>query len=354
MHLGVKLVPSLVRIAVSIVLASSILIVRTGAPAASSPGPNRTLPSVNRPKGRIEFSAQPSTEEIFRSHALSEPLVPVGGEPTPQENVALAAALLACGQRAAQDDFSSLTTFLAQHPNSPWQAALLTDLGLEYYNTVHYSLALDAWTKAWSLAKDATEPRAKALADRAAGELAYIYGKLGRMSELEPLLHSVDKREFVGPATERICSARAGLWEMKNRPEISFRCGPLALHRIKLSLGGKDLGPATRVVYRSASTQQGFSLVQVAALSKEMGLNYQMAFREPGSDLVVPAVIHWKVGHYAAIIREENGRYLLQDPTFRNDAWATKAALDEEASGYFLVPPGPLPAGWRKISARTE
>ena len=51
---------------------------------------------------------------------------------------------------------------------------------------------------------------------------------------------------FVGPATEKIAGAREGLWNMKNRPEISFRCGPLALHRIKLMLDPEH--PATDVI----------------------------------------------------------------------------------------------------------
>jgi len=75
--------------------------------------------------------------------------------------------------------------------------------------------------------------KGKAIADRAVGELAYMYARLGRMTELEVLLKSVEGRVFVGSATERIAGAREGLWNMKNRPEISFRCGPLALHRIK-------------------------------------------------------------------------------------------------------------------------
>ena len=266
----------------------------------SAPGPNRTLPNVEPPKGSLALPAEPSIEDFFRIHAFEEPLVPVGGEPSSADNAALAAALVDYARRTGPDDFSSLTSFLAEHPNSPWRAALLTDLGLEYYNSARYSLAIEAWTKAWSLAKDARESRAKALADRAAGELAYMYGRLGRMTELEPLLNSVQSRVFQGPATERISSARAGLHEMKVRPEISFRCGPLALHRIKLSVDPEHAGPATRAVYKSASTQQGFSLSQVADLSKAVGLNYQAVFRSAGATFVVPAVIHWKVGHYPA------------------------------------------------------
>jgi len=268
-------------------------------------------------------------------------------EPSAQENGALAAALRQYSKRKGPDDFSSLTGFVEKHPNSAWNAALLSGLGTEYYNTAHYSKALEAWRKGWELGKTATEPRAKAMADRAAGELAYMLARLGRMEELEALLKSVEGRTFIGSATEKIAGAREGLWNMQHRPEISFRCGPLALHRIKAVTGAST--EADMAIHNSASTQRGTSLPQVAELSKKIGLNYQMTFREKGAPFIVPSVIHWKVGHYAALTKQEGHRYFLQDPTFGNDVWATTNALESEASGYFLIPSGPLPTGWRAV-----
>ncbi len=89
---------------------------------------------------------------------------------------------------------------------------------------------------------------------------------------------------------------------------------------------------------------------QVLDLSRKLGMDYQMAYRSNGAAFLMPAVVNWKVGHYAALIREENGHYLLQDPTFINDTWATRRALEAEASGYFLVLVGNLPPGWRTVS----
>src|SRR5438128_1992280 len=137
----------------------------------------------------LEGVASPTPQDFFRAHLFEEPLIPIGGEPTADENAALAAALSAYARRTSPDDFSSLTDFLSVHPNSPWRAALLTDLGFEYYNSAHYSLVLDAWSQGWALSKEATDLRAKALADRAVGELSWMYARLGRMSDLEPLLN---------------------------------------------------------------------------------------------------------------------------------------------------------------------
>jgi RHS repeat-associated protein len=335
---------------------------------------NRTVPNVKPPKAALEFSANPTAQEIFRARVFEEPLVPIGGEPTAEENAALAAALLGYAKRSGPDDFAGLTDFLEKYAQSPWRAALLTDLALEYYNTAHYSLALKAWEKAWPLAKGVTNPRGKAIADRAVGELAFMYARLGRMTELEVLLKSVENRTFVGAATERITGAREGLWNMQNKPEISFKCGPFALQRILLSDQSLLTSAATNAmmeIFKSASTQKGLSLPQVAELSKNVGLNYQMAFRggplsRPSATLspsdverdrergsfIIPSVVHWKVGHYAAMVRQEGDKYLLEDPTFGNTVWATRQALEAETSGYFLVPPGELPRGWRSVDAK--
>lgn len=338
------------------------LIAATGAPAkpaalASRPAlapaepaitVNETVPKVESPKAGLEFSAQPTAEEIFRARLFEEPMVLVGGTPSAGENAALATAMIGYAKRSGPDDFASLLDFLQKYPKSPWRAALLVNLGLEAYRTAHYTACLEHWAEAWKLAKDATDAPARAVADRAVGELAGFYARLGRMPELSALLSAVQGRVFSGPAGEQISRARAGLWAMQNEPGVSFRCGPLALLQIQLA---QDPAHArVDLVHRSKSPQTGFALPEVAALSREMGMPCRMAFRVPGAAIAVPSVIHWKVGHYAAIVRQEGERYLIQDPTFRNDVWATQAALDAEASGYFLVPEAaPLASGWRSV-----
>jgi RHS repeat-associated protein len=290
----------------------------------------------------------PTAEDIFLARVFEEPLVPMGADPTPEENADLAAALVDYAKCGGPDDFSALTAFLDAHPHSTWNGALLTNLGLVYYRRGHYSRALQAWSSACSIAMTVTNPAQQPLADRAIGELAYMLARIGRVSELGALLRSVEHRAFCGPATEKIAGARAGLAEMLCRPEVSFRCGPLALHRIMLAVHPED--PRTELIAASESTRRGFSLSQLEDLSRQLGLDYRTAFRQPGADLVVPSVVHFTVDHFAAVIRREGDRYLLEDPTFKNDAWVTREALDTEASGYFLVPRGELPPDWREVN----
>jgi RHS repeat-associated protein len=296
------------------------------------------------------FPPNPTTQEISHTHVFEEPLVPVGAEPTLAENAALVDALIEYSKRSGPDDFSSLTGFLDNYLICPWSVALLTNLGLEYYHTGYYSKSLEVWAQAWQLGKAATDLKGKAIVDRAVGELAYMYARLGRMTELDVLLKSIEGRAFSGPATERITGAREGLWNMENRPEIAFRCGPFALYRIKLSLDPTN--PGIELILASASTQRGFSLLQIEELSQQLGLYFQMAFREKDAVVVVPSVVHLKVNHFAAIVRQEGDRYLLQDPTFGNDVWVTREALETETSGYYLIPHGELAHGWRAVEAQ--
>src|SRR5687767_11061293 len=80
-------------------------------------------------------------------------------------------------------------------------------------------------------------------------------------------------------------------------------------------------------------------------------MNYQVAFRSLGAEVILPAVVHWKVGHYAALIARDGALLRAEDPTFGTQkVWLSDDALDDESSGYFLVRPGPLPPGWRTVS----
>jgi RHS repeat-associated protein len=308
-----------------------------------------TLAQFSGALGRIMMSVTPTVRDIFSAHYFGEPLVPVGADPTQADNAALVAALDRQAKRAGLDDFSAILDFLEAYPNSPWNAALLTNLGLEYYHAGHYSKCLDAWARAWQLGREATDIRGKALADRAVGELACMHSRLGHMAELDTLLRSVERREFRGSAGERISAARYGLGSMRTRPESSFCCGPLALHRIMLVLNPGD--PKADLIRGAASTPQGFSLPELKRLSQQLGLDMQMAFRGKDAAFPMRSVAHLKLDHYAALMRQQDGLYLLEDPTFGNNVWMTRETLEAETSGYFLVPQGPLPYGWRAVVA---
>ncbi len=293
------------------------------------------------------LSPAPSALEISQAQIFDVPLVP-SREPTLEENQALVAALEQFGQRTVRDDFSSLTECLSRNPDSPWALALETQLGNEYYRVARYSKAIEAWKNAWNANKTATDDPTRVTAHRAASELAMMYTSLGRIPELRALLAEIENGPSRDLVSRKLKSARDGLWTMEHRPEVAFRCGPMALDRICAATDRTKAG--NQLIQDSQSTTNGFSARQVAELSRQLGMNCQVAFRSSGAEIILPAVVHWKVGHYAAMIARDGNLLRTEDPTFPNKTWFSDNALDEEASGYFLVRPGPLPSGWREVS----
>jgi hypothetical protein len=184
----------------------------------------------------------------------------------------------------------------------------------------------------------------------AAAYLSQFEAYLGRKELLVPLLEELKARPVRGSAAELISESSRGMAEMESRPDVAFKCGPSALSRILTQYPTRDVLASRRVLIEAKSTPNGLSLSAVQAMSVAAGMNYEMSYRSPGAPLVVPAVAHWKVGHYAAILGQDaRSRVLVGDATFGEDIALTPSTFDEEASGYFLVPPGPLPEGWRRV-----
>ena len=294
----------------------------------------------------------PTDVDIFHSGLFVEPLTPVKTT-TAAENRALASALKqyqAARERAGWPDaVESLQQYLNAHPDSPWKPALELNLGIIYRQTGHFSKALDVWQGGWHATQGLTDERGVMLANNMVARLSQLEAYLGRQELLVPLLDSLKGRAIGGGATERLSDSYFGLYQMQHHPEESFRCGPLALSRIVDYRNHEVSASAHAVLDEAPSTANGLSLPMVREIAERAGMHYQMAYREVGAPVIIPAVTHWKVGHYAALVDEQDGRYLIQDATFGEDIRVSHETLEEEASGYFLVPEGTLPAGWRAV-----
>ena len=85
------------------------------------------------PSSRITslLCQDPTIQDIFQIRIFEEPLVTIGDHPSSIENTALVSALLNYSKRSNAEDFSSLTGFIKKYPKSPWNAGLLTNLGLQ-------------------------------------------------------------------------------------------------------------------------------------------------------------------------------------------------------------------------------
>lgn len=306
----------------------------------------------------------PSPPPMRYVPGMDEPLVATGPV-TDRENTDLDAALAAfheapakAGQTGDYDDYAKpLLAFVAAHPGSNWNAALYTDIGFGYYHAGYYSRTFTYLDKAWQLGRNATTSQAGLMIDRAVGELARMHARVGHDKELEALFADIGKRPIGGPATELIQGAHEGLWDFRHRPEISFLCGPNALKNLLVTL--KATPEQIKVAEDARSGPGGFSLTQLAALADKAKLKYELIHREPGQPLPVQSIINWNVHHYAAITERQNGRYVVQDPTFGSGGIAvvTEKAIDAESSGYFLVPASVVAAnprsGWRVVAANS-
>ena len=303
-------------------------------------------------------SGATATPEASESTALMNAMKPahfaeplVAARPTSaSEDQALLQALQAYADRANPEDQGRLVAFLSAYPHSGWAPTLWTNLGLSYLHYGYYSRALDAWQKAWDEGKDIADGDVKAEVDRAVGELARLEASLGRNDDLAALFNDIGKRPITGSATEAIQTAREELDLASNDARHLFNCGPFALSAVLTTEGFKPEQVSFLQLYRPSAN--GTSLAELGEFADRASFGHQLIFRKPGQAVPVPSVVHLKVGHFAAIVGVANDRYHLKDPVFpTDDVWMSEAAIDAEASGYFLVP-NELEGGanWRTVA----
>lgn len=311
------------------------------------------LPLAGRGQSQLEHGStggiQSGDAEPIRVAGFAEPLVRAGAT-TPTEDAALSNALSTYRARIAPDDIRSLKTFLAQYPHSGWAPAIYANLGFAYLHDGYLSMAIDAWQQGWSLGKWADDPKAKAVVDRAGSELAALYASLGQMQNLSDLFDDMGDRAIAGSATELIQQAHEQLALVNKDPRHLFNCGPVALRLMILSRDSHNQQADRLQYYRAGSN--GTNLAELEQLASKAKFASRVVYRQPGQAVPVPSIVHWKVGHYGAILGRANGRYHVQDPVFAGDGlWAKDKALDTEASGYFLIPASmPLQPGWRVVT----
>ncbi len=320
--------------------------------ARNAAGPVRRITRDHPTFGATSLPAIPSGAEALHWPSLAQPLLPLAGTANAGDDAVLRAALLALSEHPDWDGTAPLVAFVAKHKSSRWLPAVALSLGDVAYQVGRFSQALSFWQRAWVLAKDDASDWGTALANQAIAEYAKMNARVGRQDEVRRVLTEVEGRTFQGDAAITLDSAREGLWAMERKPGIAFRCGPLALTSVLEALEPESADRAQPFLSKVHSPPQGFSLTEVAQMAPELGLRLQRVFRRPGAPLVVPAVVHWQVGHFAAIVETRAGRYRVKDPTFGNETWMTTDAIDAESSGYFLIPKGPLHAGYRPVDER--
>jgi len=304
-------------------------------------------PFVSKPPVPLTFSANPADTEFLKVRLFSERLMPMGGKTGANENRALAEAILAFAKNSSPDNTAPLTQFLATYPKSAWRVSLLTNLGSIYRRGGYWFEAFGAWQRAWTLGKKEKDPVHALIVDRAAGELAYLIARAGWNDYLKLLIEEIGDRVLCGPGEQYLSKAKCCLYMMETNPQKTYRCGPIAVH----NLLGKGSAAKSRSyqIKEPRPNVKGTTLAQLKKFAKDQGLNYQIAFRNPGAAIITPCIVNWKFGHHAALTSEKGGGYQVEDATMSDRLVISKQAIEQETSGYFLVPGGALPDGWRKV-----
>lgn len=290
-------------------------------------------------------AASATTEALKLVRLFPEPLAPVGTAPLAAENSALAAALR---EFESARDAAVLEAFVKANPESAWTASVRVNLGLMQFDAGYYGRALENWTQAWNAGKDAAEPEPIVL--RGLAEALKMNCRVGRVDDAKALLAQLGDRKASGLNATMIEESRKAIGQMETMPAECFKCGPFALSSI-LAHSKKHTAETVARLNTYATTPQGTSLSMVTALANEgFGMKVQAAKRaSKDAPIQLPAVIHWKLNHYGALLEEKDGRYLMADPTFGTSQWIGKDAIDVESSGYFVVPAGDLPEGWKTV-----
>ncbi len=213
----------------------------------------------------------------LRAARLPEVIVAAG--PTDAaEDGALARALAAYQRRERPDDTASLEAFVAQYPASGWAAAVHTNIGLLRLHYGYFTRAIDQFQKAWKTGRNATAPEARALVDRAVGELARLYASLGKIDELTALFGEMGSRPVTGSATERIQAAREVLSAVGKEDAHLFNCGPLALQSL-MTARGLTSDQVLFLQWHKSWTQEGTSLAELAGLADKAKFGYRLVYR---------------------------------------------------------------------------
>ncbi|GHU10333.1 hypothetical protein AGMMS50225_13530 [Betaproteobacteria bacterium] len=266
------------------------------------------------------------------------------------ERAELQAALKKWETRADPLDRTALTDYLAAHPDSPWRAAILGNLGLLALDEGRFSRAVSDLEAAWEAGRETETIEARRFADRIGGELVKLSAQLGHLDAVNMLLPELEARGLGGAGEAALNIAREGQWRMTNPDGLSFMCGPLALEQLRAT--PRDLFKLAQSG-NFPTQNRGYTLTELATLAQHQDQPLVAIHRPVGSAVPVPAIVHWKSGHYSALLeaRQAQGgkRYRVRDAALGREYWIHQAALDEEASGYFLSER--TAPGWRAVSA---
>jgi RHS repeat-associated protein len=309
------------------------------APAPARTRVNRTVPRVEPPSGAIRFSTPPTREEILQARVFAEPFVPVG-EPGAADTQALAVAITT--YRAAPGDVVPFEQFLRAHPTSAWRASVLANLGSAYWAGAAYSRALNAWDAAWQAAKDVETPEGRVVAGLAMASALQMLATLGNTDALELRIEAARGLTFASSAGARIRLAGQMLGHLQREPDAVIPSGAQAIEFVRAA----DRNADARIAPAFPNARLGQSLAEVERLAQVDGVDLVARTRPVGAAIPPRSIVHWRFGHWSAVMAARGGQYLIRDPALGGERWVPQATLLGETSSYVLVPRASAGGTW--------
>jgi hypothetical protein len=258
---------------------------------------------------------------IARSPVFYQKLMLVGSPaPAPGENEILWSEVQNIRAQGLAPSIPVLEDFTATRTNSPWKLSIEANLARYYRETGRYTKALDTFESVWLAIGKEKEGPAKLIADFAFAHWTQLLSSLGRVDKLRELFEETKGRTFdAGPLQQLVLNAQDGYYVMLHNPAICFKCGTFALNGVGRALHGPSF--ETNGITQTTSPSAGFTMAQLLEFSASSGLDLVPCEWGGVQRLVVPSVVHWRQDHYAAVLEERNGQFLVSDPTFGRPQW---------------------------------
>ena len=322
-------------------------------------GKKRTsrLPATSVKKGardlrdRKRVKEAPLHVKIGRERVFLRPFVWCGTKPPPlRESAALWNAIQSFQRRGPKVGLRALERFVSLRPRSRWTPSIRANLAQHYRDHGFTTRALKHWKAAWADCWSATSGGGKHVGDQVIVGWTSMLCGLGRARELEKLFGECDqanRQVQMGELAQQFRRNREAWRALERYPEISYKCGNMALSRAAYELHGGSID--VQAIAGLPSPKTGFSLAALAGMAQSNRLDFVAVRRVSGAELMAPSVIHWKQNHYAAIVKKKGNLYQVIDPTFAQKKWLSAAALNEEASGYFMIPRSKLGPAWKQV-----
>lgn len=327
----------------------------------ANPSHTITLPKV--------ASNHTTTNRLDRYGIFSDPLI-ASRSTTYLEKQHLSDAIQAYRQQNNPLSIYPLTHYLAEYPQSPWRTSLLANIGFMYEQQGYIDQAIDYYQQVQAIRKQPNQRFNQSLPltttqtlalnrqlDKTTGNLLSLYAKLGKTTPLTTLLatlqHSNKQQTLTGAAQYQRDQARVALYQINKQPEQALRCGNIALATLLKQSNNQNItANHIQAIEQSLAKPYGNSLTDLYQLAKKHHITSYILKRHNNSNepIPVPAIMHLKQGHYATITAQQGDRYHVQDTVLGQDRWVSKALINSQSSGYFLVLDNPITDVWTKVS----